>query len=84
MENSDYFYKETMDSLSNNEIIKIINKDIIQASAKGLFIIKGEYKENEIDAESFIEYFKNLGFKVLLDYNPYTYEWSYEISWFKH
>ena len=84
MGNSEYFYKQTIDSLSDKEVVKFINENIIQASAKGLFIIKGEYKENEIDAESFIKYFKNLGFKVLLDYNPYTYEWSYEISWFKH
>ena len=84
MENSEYFYRETMDSLSENQIIKYINNEIIKASGKGLFEVKGEYKENEIDAESFIEYFKNLGFKVLLDYNPYTYEWSYEISWIKH
>ena len=84
MENNEYFYRQTMDSLSENQIIKDINNKIIQASAKGLFVIDGEYNENEIDTESFVEYFKDLGFKVLMDYDQYTYEWSYKISWFKH
>lgn len=85
MENSEYFYRETMDSLSENQIIKDINNEIIQASGKGLFEVKGEYKNNEIDADSFVEYFKHLGFKVLLlGYDQYTYKWSYKISWFKH
>lgn len=84
MEKSEYFYRETMNSLSDNEIIKIVKKNIIQATAKGLFFVKGEYNDNEIDTESFIEYFKDLGFKVLVDYDQYTYIWSYKISWFKH
>ena len=84
MENSEYFYRQTTDSISENQIIKGINNEIIQASGKGLFEIKGEYKNDEINTESFIEYFKYLGFKVLLNYDPYTYKWSYKISWFKH
>lgn len=84
MENSDFFYKQSIDSISDNEIIKIINENIIQASTKGLFFIKGQYKEKEIDAESFVEYFKNLGFKVSVDFDPYIYKWIYKISWFKH
>ena len=84
MENSEYFYRQTTDSISENQITKGINNEIIQASGKGLFEIKGEYKNDEINTESFIEYFKDLGFKVLLNYDPYTYKWSYKISWFKH
>ena len=84
MENTEYFYKQTMDSLSDNEIIKSINNDIIQASTKGLFMIDGEYPENEIVINSFIEYFKNLGFKITVDYDEYLYIWRYRISWFKH
>lgn len=84
MENSEYFYRETMDSISEKQIIKKINYDITIASGKGLFVVKGEYENDEIDTESFVEYFKDLGFKVLLDYDPFTYKWSYQISWFKH
>ena len=85
MENSEYFYRQTTDSISENEIIKRINNEIIQASGKGLFEVKGEYKSDEIDSDSFIEYFRHLGFKVLyLNYDQYTYKWSYKISWFKH
>ena len=84
MENSDYFYKETINSLSDNEVIKLINENIIQASAKGLFIIAGEYIESEISMNSFIEYFKNLGFKISIDYDSYMYKWIYKISRFKH
>jgi hypothetical protein len=84
MKNSEYFYRETMNSLSDNEIIKIVKKNIIQASSKGLFFVEGEYNDNEIDTDSFIEYFKDLGFRVLVDYDQYTYIWSYKISWFKH
>lgn len=36
MKNSEYFYKQTMDSLSDNEVVKFINEDIIQASGKGV------------------------------------------------
>lgn len=84
MQNNEYFYKETINSLSNNEVIKKINNEIIQTSANGLFIVKGEYKENEINTESFIEYFKNLGFKVLMYNEPNMHKWKYTISWFKN
>lgn len=85
MENTEYFYRQTMDSLSENPIIKDINNKIIQASGNGLFEVKGEYNNGEVDPDSFIEYFRHLGFKVLyLNYDQYTYEWSYKISWFKH
>ena len=85
MANSEYFYRQTTDSISENEIIKRINNEIIQASGKGLFEVKGEYKSDEIDSDSFIEYFRHLGFKVLyLNYDQYTYKWSYKIFWFKH
>lgn len=84
MENSEYFYKETINSLSDNEFIKLIKEKIIQASAKGLFFIVGEYIENEFSINSFIEYFKNLGFKITVDYDKFTYKWIYKISWFKH
>ena len=84
MKNSEYFYQQTIDSLSDNEVVKSINVDIIQASGKGLFEVKGEFKSDEINIESFIEYFKDLGFKLLVDYDPYTYKWSYKIYWFKH
>lgn len=84
MENSEYFYKQSMDSISENQIIKDINENIIQASSKGLFIIVGEYIESEISRNSFTEYFKNLGFKVSFEYDPYIYKWIYKISWFKH
>jgi hypothetical protein len=84
MKNSEYFYRQTTDSISENQIIKCINNEIIQASRKGLFEVKGEYKNDEINTESFIEYFKDLDFKVLLNYDPYTYKWGYKISWFKH
>jgi hypothetical protein len=84
MENTEYFYRQTMDSLSENQIIKDINENIIQASGKGLFEVKGEYKNNEINPDSFIEYFKNLGFKITVDYDKFTYKWIYKISWFKH
>ena len=74
-----------MDSLSNNEVIKKVNNEIIQISGKGLFEVKGEYKNGEIDPDSFVEYFRHLGFKVLyLNYDIHTYKWSYKISWFKH
>lgn len=84
MENSEYFYKETINSLSDNETIKLINEGIIQASAKGLFFIVGEYIENEFSINSFIEYFKNFGFKITVYYDKFTYKWIYKISWFKH
>lgn len=84
MENSEYFYRQTMDSISENQIIKDINENIIKASSKGLFIIAGEYIESEISMNSFIEYFKNLGFKISIDYDSYMYKWIYKISWFKH
>ena len=85
MENSEYFYRQAIDSISENEIIKRINNEIIQASGKGLFEVKGEYESDEIDSDSFIEYFRHLGFKVLyLNYDQYTYKWSFKISWFKH
>ena len=84
MENSEYFYKQAMDSISENKIIKDINENIIQASAKGLFFIVGEYIENEFSINSFIEYFKNLGFKITVDYDKFTYKRIYKISWFKH
>lgn len=84
MENSEYFYRQTMDSISENQIIKDINENIIKASSKGLFIIVGEYIESEISMNSFIEYFKNLGFKISIDYDSYMYKWIYKISWFKH
>lgn len=84
MENSEYFYKETIDSMSKNQIIKDINFKLVQASSKGLFVIDGEYDENEIDINSFIEYFKILGFKITVDYDKFNYKWKYRISWFKH
>jgi hypothetical protein len=84
MENSEYFYRETMDSISEKQLIKDINYEITMASGKGLFFVRGEYNENEIDTESFVEYFKDLGFSVLMGYDQYTYKWSYKISWFKH
>jgi hypothetical protein len=84
MENNEYFYKQTIDSMSEKQIIKDINFEIVQASSKGLFVIDGEYDENEIDIESFIEYFKNLGFKITVDYDKFNYKWKYRISWFKH
>lgn len=85
MENSEYFYRQSIDSISKNQIIKCINNEIIHASGIGLFEVKGEYKNDEIDPDSFIEYFRHLGFNVLyLNYDQYTYKWSYKISWFKH
>lgn len=85
MENSEYFYRQAIDSISENQIIKCINNEIIHASGIGLFEVKGEYKNDEIDPDSFIEYFRHLGFKVLyLNYDQHTYKWSYKISWFKH
>jgi hypothetical protein len=85
MENSEFFYKQAIDSIAENEIIKCINNEIAQASEKGLFEVKGEYKNNEINPDSFVEYFRHLGFKVLyLNYDQYTWKWSYKISWFKH
>ena len=82
--NSNSLIVFTIDSLSDNEVVKFINEDVIQASGKGLFEVKGEFKNDEINVESFVEYFKDLGFKVLLEYDPHTYKWSYKISWFKH
>lgn len=85
MENSEYFYRETMDSISEKQIIKDINYEITMASGKGLFEVKGEFIDDEIDVDSLVEYFKHLGFKVLLlGYDQYRYKWSYKISWFKH
>lgn len=85
MQNSEYFYKQSTDSISEIQTIKNINREITKASGRGLFEIKGEFKNNEIDTDSFVEYFKHLGFKVLLlGYDQYTYEWNYKISWFKH
>lgn len=35
MENSEYFYRQATDSISENQIIKSINNEIIQASGIG-------------------------------------------------
>lgn len=84
MENNEYFYKQTIDTMSEKQIIKDIHFKIVQAATKGLFVIDGEYNEDAIDIDSFIEYFKNLGFKITVDYDKFNYKWKYRISWFKY